>query len=71
VITYTGTGGAWTLTTAPFSSFTRGSYGAAISPTTLSGLNLQQILMLNWSESNSNVPGTINIDFYVDEVQFY
>jgi hypothetical protein len=67
----TSTGGNWEQMTIPFSSFTRGAYGSAISPTTLSGTNLQQVLMLEWGESNNNVAGTINVDFYVDQVQFY
>ncbi len=71
VVNYASTGGVWQSTTAPFATFTRGAYGAAISPTTLSGLNLQQILYLDWAESNNNVPGNLTIDFYVDEVQFY
>jgi len=70
-VTYNNTNGAWVQVTAPFSSFTRGNYGAAVSPTTLSGTNLQQILMLDWTESNNNVAGLINVDFSVDEVQFY
>jgi hypothetical protein len=70
-VTYPATGGAWQAASYSFSSFARGAYGAAISPTTLSGLNLQQILMLNWAESNSNTPATITVDFSVDEVQFY
>ena len=68
---YPNTNGNWQLLTLPFSSLARGPYGAAISPTTLSGLNLQQILMLNWAESNNNVSGTVNVDFYLDEVQFF
>ena len=69
--TFSGTNGSWQLLTFSFASFTRGAYGAAVTPTTLSGSNLQQILMLDWTESNNNVAGTINVDFYVDEVQFY
>jgi len=68
---YNSTNGVWQQMVFPFSSFTRGSYGAAITPTTLSGANLQQILMLAWSESNNNVKGIINVNFYVDEVQFF
>lgn len=70
-ITYNNTNGAWQLVTAPFSSFTRGNYGSAVTPTTLSGTNLQQILMLDWLESNNNVAGFINVDFSVDQIQFY
>lgn len=70
-VTYANTNGAWQLVTAPFSTFTRGNYGSAVTPTTLSGTNLQQILMLDWTESNNNVAGLINVDFSVDEVQFY
>lgn len=68
---YANTNGNWVLTSADFSTFTRGNYGSSITPTTLSGSNLQQILMLSWMEGNLNVAGTVNVDFYIDEVQFY
>ena len=68
---YGNTGGVWQLQTLPFSIFTRQNYGAAVTPTTLSGANLQQIVSLMWSEGNQNVKGTINVDFYVDQIQFY
>jgi hypothetical protein len=68
---YSNTGGVWQLVSFPFSSFTRQGYGSAITPPTLSGANLQQIVSLMWSEGNDNVKGTINVDFYVDQVQFF
>ena len=70
-MSYPNTNGNWVLTSADFSTFTRGNYGSSISPTALSGSNLQQILMLTWMEGNLNVAGTVNVDFYIDEVQFY
>ncbi len=70
-VSYSDTNGAWLLVTENFSAFTRGDYGSAITPATLSGANLQQVLMLDWSEGNNNVPGTANVDFYVTQVQFY
>jgi len=70
-VNYSSTSGAWQPFSSSFSSFTRGAYGSTITPTTLSGLNLRQILYLDWSESNNNVAGNIIIDFYVDEIQFY
>lgn len=69
--TYPATNGNWQSVVIPFNTMTRQSYGGAISPTTLSGTNLQQILSLQWSEGNNNVPGTVTVDFYVDEVQFF
>ncbi len=68
---YSSTGGVWQLVSLPFSAFTRQNYGSAISPSTLSGANLQQIISLQWSEGNNNVKGNVNVDFYVDEVQFF
>lgn len=68
---YNNTGGAWTPVNIVLASMVRGNYGGAISPTTLSGTNLQEILGLQWSEGNQNVPGTVNVDFSVDEIQFY
>ena len=69
--TYPNTNGNWQLVSLPFNTMARQSYGGAISPTTLSGTNLQQILSLQWSEGNQNVPTAVNVDFYVDEVQFF
>ena len=68
---YGNTGGNWQLVVLPFSSLTRGNYGSALTPPTLSGANLQQIVGLQWSEGGNNVPGTVNVDFYVDEIQFF
>ncbi len=66
------TGGNWQLVSLPFSSMTRGNYGAAIVPPTLSGANLQQIVGLQWSEGGNNLPNTtVKVDFYVDEIQFF
>lgn len=69
-VTYSNTTG-WVLVTVPFSSMTRGSYGASITPSTLSGINLQQTLMLDWTEGNNNAAATVNVDLYLDQVQFY
>ncbi len=68
---YGNTGGNWQLVNLPFSVFTRQNYGAAVTPPTLSGANLQQIVSLMWTEGNDNVKGTINVDFYVDQIQFF
>ena len=68
---YSSTNGNWQLVILPFTSLARASYGGSFTPSTMSGTNLQQILSLQWSEGNNNVAGTINVDFYVDEVQFF
>ncbi len=65
------TGGNWQLMTVPFLSMTRASWGNNITPSTLSGINLEQILPMTWTEGNNNVAGIANIDFYVDEINFY
>lgn len=69
--TYPATNGSWQLITLPFASITRPTYGVPLTPSTFSGVNLQQILSLEWSEGNNNVAGNVTADFYVDEVQFY
>jgi hypothetical protein len=68
---YGTTGNAWQLVSLPFVSLTRQNYGSAVTPPTLSGVNLQQIVSLQWSEGGNNIPGTVNVDFYVDQVQFF
>lgn len=70
-VTYNGTNGAWVAQNITFASMARGPYGAAITPTTLSGANLKQVLMLQWAEGNNNTAGTVNVDFSVDEVEFF
>lgn len=68
---YGSTGGNWQLVSLPFASLTRGNYGGSITPPTLSGANLKEFLSLQWSEGNNNVMGTVNVDFSVDEIQFF
>ena len=68
---FTNTNGIWKPVVLTFASLTRGNYGPTISPATLSGTNLQQILMLDWSEGNSNAAGDVNVDFSVDQVEFF
>ncbi len=70
-VSYAPTGGSWALATIPFKSMTRGNYGGSFTPSDLSGVNLQEFLSLQWSEGNQNVPATVNVDFSVDEVQFF
>ena len=70
-----GTNGSWQPYSIKFTDMTRGGFGwPMVGPQTLSGVNLQQVLWLQWEEGNNNIlspaGGTI-IDFWVDEVQFF
>jgi hypothetical protein len=65
---YGSTNGQWQLLTLDFSSLKRQGYGSAITPSTLTGTNLEQFVQLQWQENST---GTSNADFWIDEVQFY
>ena len=45
--------------------------GAIPNPPTLSGVNLQQVLWLQWEEGRNNTPGNSTIDLWIDDVEFY
>ncbi len=66
--TYSGTHGQWQQVSLDFSSLKRHGYGGPVTPSTLTGTNLQQFVQLQWQE---NSDGTNMADFSVDEVQFY
>lgn len=66
-----GTGGQWVQFSYLFSDLHQLVAGAIPDPPTLSGLNLQQILWLQWEEGRNNSPGTSTIDLWVDDVEFY
>jgi len=73
--TLTSTGGAWQSYSIKFTDLTRQGFGFPLNgPPNLTGVNLQQVLWLQWEESNNNVQtpnGGITIDFWVDEVEFF
>ncbi len=65
------TDGAWTRVVHAFGDFKRQGFGNPLTPSNLTGTNLQQAFCLQWEEGNQNTPGTITFDFNVDEIQFY
>jgi hypothetical protein len=69
--TFPGQTTGWQAFSFNWSQLTVQSYGFQPTPSTLSGVNLEEVLQLIWEESNSNTNFTANIDFWVDEVYFY
>lgn len=65
-----GTNG-WTQFTYNFTDLAPTPYGLIPSPSTLTGVNLDQVLGLEFAEGRANSKGTANIDLWVDEVYFY
>jgi hypothetical protein len=49
----------------------QGYTGVITNPPTFSGANLQQMLWLQWEESRNNTAGSSNVDFSVDDIEFY
>jgi hypothetical protein len=66
-----GTSGQWKAVSIPFSSLVQGYTGVITNPPTFSGANLQQMLWLQWEESRNNTAGSSNVDFSVDDIEFY
>ncbi len=66
-----GTGGQWKQFSYLFSDLHQLVAGAIPNPPTLSGLNLQQVLWLQWEEGRNNTPGNSTIDLWIDDVEFY
>lgn len=66
-----GTAGQWEFFKVPFSSLVQAYAGVVTNPPTFTGANLQQMLWLQWEESRNNTAGTSNIDYWVDDIQFY
>ena len=66
-----GTGGEWKQFNYLFSDLHQLVAGAIPNPPTLSGINLQQVLWLQWEEGRNNSPGTCTLDLWIDQVEFY
>ncbi len=63
--------GDWTLITLPFSNLTRQSgWGNPITPPEFTE-HSNEILGIEWSHNAGNTAGTYNIDYWVDEVEFF
>jgi hypothetical protein len=52
-------------------TLTRGGWGNAIVPTTFTGINLQQLLELEWQFGRNGSKGTSYVDYWVDECEFF
>jgi len=61
----------WVQQSYTFATMTREAWGCAIIPASFSGINLKQLIGLDWCASRDNVLGTSLIDFWVDEVEFF
>lgn len=64
------TSGSWAFVSEVFSTLHR-EFGAAISPSDLSGKNLQELLLVEWQFGRNNVAGSSDVDYWVDEVEFF
>jgi hypothetical protein len=67
----TGPTNGWQQITLTFSQLTNIATNFQTTPPTFTGVNLQQILFLDWVEGRNNVAGASNVDFGVDEVYFF
>ena len=69
--TYTAPTNGWQLQTFDFTQLAPGPYGFQPTPLTLTGVNLEQIIGLEFAESMQNSKGTANLDLWFDEIYFY
>jgi hypothetical protein len=61
----------WQKVTVPFSQMTNIATNTQTIPPTFTGVNLEQMIALQWVEGRNNVQGTSTADFWVDEVYFF
>ncbi|HUO56641.1 MAG TPA: hypothetical protein VMV05_00545 [bacterium] len=66
-----GTGGQWKQFSYLFSDLHQLVAGSIPNPPTLTGINLQQVLWLQWQEGRNNNPGVSSIDLWIDDVELY
>ncbi len=63
--------GEWTLVTLPFANLTRQpGWGNTITPPEFTE-HLKEILGIEWTHNAGNTAGSYNIDYWVDEVEFF
>lgn len=68
--------GLWTQRTHPFLSLSR-AFGNPLTPATLSGANLQQLLQVQWqfglnlASPPPTPPRSAVVDYWVDEIEFF
>lgn len=64
------TNGAWQQKTFPFTSLTR-AFGNPLTPPTLTGKNLQELLEVQWQFGRNGSAGTSYVDYWIDQVEFF
>lgn len=60
----------WIKKTYAFVDLKREGWGAPVTPPDLTD-HLKEFISFSWSHSANNTAGTYNIDYWVDEVEFY
>jgi hypothetical protein len=68
--TLAATGGVWLQKTYIFTSLGR-AFGTPLTPNSITGINLQQLLEVEWQFGRNGVAGTSAVDYWVDEVEFF
>jgi hypothetical protein len=68
--TLTTTGGVWTQKTFIFTSLIR-AFGTPLSPSTLSGNHLKELLEVEWQFGRNGSSGSSTVDYWIDEVEFF
>ncbi len=68
---FSGARDVWRQSAVTFATATREGWGSAITPATFSGINLKQLIGLDWCASGDNAANTYVIDFSVDNVEFF
>jgi len=73
----TPTSGAWSMKAYYFNAalgtpfLSRKGFGSAISPATLSGAHLSQVLEVQWLFGRDGAAGESSVDYWIDEVEFF
>jgi|SRR5581483_5957879 len=68
--TFTSATNGWVPISKNFTDL-KTSYGIQPNPASLTGINLQEVTGLLWSEGNANGGKSVVVDFWVDDVYFY
>jgi hypothetical protein len=71
------TNGVWTQRSYYFNAtlgtpfLQRQGFGSAITPATLSGNHLKQLIQVQWQFGRNGSAGTASVDYWIDEVEFF
>jgi hypothetical protein len=65
------TNGVWVTKSYLLTDLTRESFGNPVTPSNFTGIHLKQVVRLIFEMGRNNSAGPCNVDFWLDEVEFF